>query len=138
MKKLGCVESRMARITFAVLVAGLLAGSCLAQDRGDSGAGGAQSTRVPGKFFYTVLREGGDEWMYRIPACSAISVSVMQGLKDCEAFNGRKHHQMCESSELVESTNALTRERKKFMLIYHVLDTKKACERDREEALKGD
>ena len=55
-----------------------------------------------------------------------------------EAFNGKKHHQICESSEFVESTNALTRERQKFMLIYHVLDTKKACDRDREEALKGD
>ena len=63
---------------------------------------------------------------------------VMQGLKDCEAFNGRKHPQMCEFSAFVESTNALTKERQKFMLIYRVLDTKKACERDREEALKGD
>lgn len=136
--KLGRVEGRMARITFAVLAGGLLSGSCLAQDRGASEAGGAQAARVPSKFFYTVLREGGDEWMYRIPKCGAISPSVMQGLKYCEAFNGKKHHQICESSEFVESTNALTRERQKFMLIYHVLDTKKACDRDREEALKGD
>ncbi len=60
------------------------------------------------------------------------------GPQYCEAFNGKKHHQMCESSRFVESTNALTRERKEFMLIYHVLDTKKACERDREETLQGD
>ena len=128
----------MTRLAVVALLVGLLPGICLAQDRGVPNAGGADVSRAPSKFFYTVLADAGDEWLYRMPECGEIPASVRSGLTNCEPFNGKKHHQMCESSRFVESTNVLTRQKRKFMLIYHVFDKKTACVRDRKEALNGD
>jgi hypothetical protein len=128
----------MTRLILAVLGATLLPGLCLAQGRGATDAGGAQPERVANKYFYTVLAEGGDEWAYRLPECDVVPATASLGLKNCVAFNGRRHHQMCESSKFVESTSVLTKESRKFMLVYHVFDTRKTCMRDRKEALNGD
>lgn len=132
------LETRMTRITFVLLMSALLPAVCLAQGRGAPDAGGeSQAARAAARFFYTVPAELGDEWEYAWPECSLLPAPASVGLKDCEAFEGNGNHQACSSSKYVELTNVLTKEKRKFMLIYHVFSTKKACVKDRKEGLTG-
>lgn len=88
---------------------------------------------VTGEYYYSMPSEATLEWAYRIPDCSPVSSSKSDILKKCSKFEG---HLMCDTNQTVELSNTLTKEKKKFSLVYHVFKSKSQCDKDKNSALE--
>lgn len=87
------------------------------------------------QYFYSLPEEASSEWAYQLPDCSILKSNSKDSLIRCSPIGD---HKMCATKEFVELTNSLTKEKKKFPLVYHVFKSKDKCKTDRDSELEGD
>ena len=84
------------------------------------------------KYFYSMPIEASAEWAFLLPECSSLKESEKAFIKKCSPF---ANHEVCQTSQTIELSNAMTNKKKKFSLIYHVFTSKEKCITDRNAAL---